>query len=340
MKEKGSHEKFSVEDIRPASLTAKQAEKFSSDISRLLRRKSEFVSVACPACQTLRSRPAFRKQDLQFVECEECETVYMNPRPTLDILAEYYSTSENYEYWNTVLFPATEEARREKIFRPRVSRILEICRRNSVGTGCLVEVGAGYGIFCEEIGKAGVFQRVIAIEPTPSLAERCRAKGLEVIEKPVEKVRLDAIADVVASFEVIEHLFSPMEFIRSCHEMLVPNGMLVLTCPNIKGFDMMVLRERSSAVDVEHMNLFHPGSLGSLVGSLGFEVLEMQTPGQLDVELVRNSVLAGEFDIDGHPFLKRVLFDDWERIGNNFQKFLSENLLSSHMWIVAKKRQK
>ena len=218
-------------------------------------------------------------------------------------------------------------------------RIADICRRNGIDTGNLLEVGAGFGTFCEEIKRIGFFQHVIAVEPTPELAETCRRRGLEVIEKPIEKVHLQTDkVDVVVSFEVIEHLFSPQDFLNSCASVVRPGGLLVITCPNVNGFDIIVLKALSDSVDVEHLNYFHPKSLAHLVEECGFEPLEVLTPGKLDAELVRKKILSGKLDISSQPFLKQILIDEWERIGNCFQQFLADNWLSSHMWIVARKK--
>jgi len=67
------------------------------------------------------------------------------------------------------------------------------------------------------------------------------------------------------------------------------------------------------------------------------EVLEAETPGKLDAEIVRKRVLSGLIDLSAQPFLRRVLVDEWDRLGGVFQRFLAENSLSSHMWIVARK---
>jgi 2-polyprenyl-3-methyl-5-hydroxy-6-metoxy-1,4-benzoquinol methylase len=251
----------------------------------------------------------------------------------------YYATSENYAYWNNYIFPASENARREKIFRPRAERVVETCQRHNVRTSVLMEVGAGFGTFCEEVQRLKVFQRVIAIEPTPDLSETCRRKGLEVIQKPIEQVRLDDVeaVDVIATFEVIEHLFSPRQFLQGCASVLAPGGLIIITCPNVKGFDIGVLQALSGAVDVEHLNYFHPGSLSRLLAECGFETLEALTPGKLDAELVRKRILAGELDVSSQPFLRQVLVDEWESVGHKFQDFLANNLLSSHMWLVARK---
>jgi 2-polyprenyl-3-methyl-5-hydroxy-6-metoxy-1,4-benzoquinol methylase len=326
-------------EIRPDELMGAQAERFANDIGRLLQRRDEFVSVSCPACGADDFQGAFEKYALTYVTCRVCETMYINPRPSPAVLEHYYATSENYWYWNKYIFPASEGVRREKIFRPRADRVAEICKRHNVRTNVLMEVGAGFGTFCEEVQRLKTFQRVIAIEPTPDLAETCRKKGLEVIQRPIEQVRLNEgeVVDVIATFEVIEHLFSPRDFLRSCASVLGPGGLIIITCPNVKGFDVVVLEGLSDTVDVEHLNYFHPDSLSNLLRESGFEVLEAMTPGKLDAELVRKKTLAGGFDLSTQPFLRDVLIDRWEQVGTAFQQFLADNLLSSHMWLVAKK---
>ena len=323
--------------IRPADHAAEQTRRYEADVARLMARADEFVDVGCPACSGSDRRPRFTKYGLAYHTCTGCETVYVSPRPTPALLKDYYENSENYAFWNAVIFPASEAVRRERIFRPRVERTIALAERHGVRRGTLVEVGAGFGTFCEELRARDAFDRVVAIEPTPDLAATCRARGVEVIESRIEDAGLGETADVVASFEVIEHLFEPAEFLVACRGMLRPGGLVVLTCPNIKGFDIDVLGAGSPAVDAEHLNYFHPASLGLLLERHGFEVLEAQTPGRLDADIVRNRVLSGAHTLsDG--FLRRVLVHEWDRVGENFQQFLVDQGLSSNLWIVARKR--
>ena len=325
-------------EIRPDRLRAEQLKRFKSDIARLVARRKEFVAVPCPACGESRSRSSLKKYGFIYRVCLGCETMYTSPRPSPAVLRWYYETSTNYQYWNTHIFPASEEARRAKIFRPRAERLADICRSLGVPTRVLLEVGAGFGTFCEEAGKLGVFDRVIAVEPTPPLAETCRRKGLEVIEQPIEDVRFaPGTIDVVAAFEVIEHLFAPRQFIEACAAVLSPGGLLVLSCPNAKGFDVVTLGKHSDTIDVEHLNYFHPESLSALVAGCGFEIVQILTPGQLDAELVRKKILAADWDVTSQPFLKQILIDEWDRLGDAFQEFLAAHRLSSHMWLVARK---
>lgn len=326
-------------DIRPLDLMDGQRIAATTDLGRMLSRRSEFVEVDCPACGSAKRTAKFAKNGINYVNCAGCQTFYVSPRPSPDVLDWFYSESPNYAYWNSHIFPASEPARRQHIFRPRVDRLLEICAKYGISTEALLEVGAGFGTFGSELMARSVFERVVGVEPTPGLAETCRQRGIEVLEKPVEHITVDEAGqfDVIVSFEVIEHLFSPKEFVGHMHRLLRPGGLMMLTCPNGQGFDIETLGPLSGSVDHEHLNYFNPSSLSEMLTRAGMEVLESFTPGKLDAELVRNQVLTGAFSLAGQPFLQKLLIEEWEQHGAAFQEFLVARGLSSNLWVVARK---
>lgn len=329
---------LSETELCPPDLLAGQEAAFARDVARLRARASEFVRVACPACGARDARPAIVKWGFRWMACRGCATRYMDPRPSEAVMADYYRDSENYAYWAEHIFPASEAARREKVQRPWLERILGYCAAEGVPTGTLVEAGPGFGTFAALATATGAFDRVVAVEPTPQLAAACRARGVEVVEARVEEAAPHLTpADVVAAFEVIEHLFDPDRFVADCARLVRPGGLLVLSCPNGLGFDIRTLGPDSLAVDPEHVNLFTPASLAGLLERHGFTVVSSTTPGRLDAEFVREAVLAGRKDLSGEPFLERVLVTEWDRLGEPFQRFLAENGLSSHMWIAARR---
>jgi 2-polyprenyl-3-methyl-5-hydroxy-6-metoxy-1,4-benzoquinol methylase len=323
------------EDIRPARLMADKASAVEADKRFLLNRRDRWVEVPCPACGAGEGTEFGRKEGWVYRDCVACRTIYASPRPSAELLGEFYACSENYAYWNAHVFPATEEARRKSMFRPRAERTIEYCRRHGVRTGTLLEVGAAFGTFCTEVRDRGVFEQVVALEPTPDLAETCRARGFEVIEQPMESVEREAFADVLAAFEVIEHVFDPALFVETCRRLLRPGGLLVLSCPNGRGFDNAVLGVRSGTFDHEHLNYFHPASLAALVARCGCEVVEVETPGKLDVDLVSKAVERGDVDLSAQPFLAELFMHGTEEARAAFQDFLAANGLSGHMWIAA-----
>jgi 2-polyprenyl-3-methyl-5-hydroxy-6-metoxy-1,4-benzoquinol methylase len=329
---------LSEEEIRPDHLMKQKEWCIESDRSFLLERKDEWTATACPACDSNAKSKYGTKNGFNYEECDNCKTVYTTPRPSLNLLHRFYKQSKNYEFWNKQIFPATEDARKKRIFRPRAARLIHYCQQHNITPGTLMEIGAAFGTFCEEAKALDFFREIIAVEPTPDLAETCRSKGFHTVELPIELITKESTADTITAFEVIEHLFDPRSFINKCSMLLRPNGLLVLTCPNARGFDTLTLKLLSSTFDHEHLNYFNPKSLELLVESCGLEVLDVQTPGELDADIVRNRVMEGKLDIADQPFLQEVLVNDWDSLGRVFQAFLSSNKLSSHMWLVAKKK--
>jgi SAM-dependent methyltransferase len=202
-----------------------------------------------------------------------------------------------------------------------------------------IEIGPGFGTFSALAKDSGFFSTVSVVERTPSMAEACRAKGLHVIESTLEEVTNEVFqaADVVVCFEVIEHIFEPIEFLAGVSRMLKPGGLFMFTCPNGKGFDTEMLREASPSVDTEHVNLFNPQSAAVLLNRAGFEVLHTETPGRLDVEIVRRAVLAKEVDLTEDAFWRTLLIEKFDAMGVNFQRFLVEHKLSGNMRVIARK---
>lgn len=326
---------FKETDIRPDEIIEKQIDYIEIDRKRLLSKKKDFIEVCCPACDKNNSNISFVKNKLKYVACNNCGTLYINPRPTFEILGEFYAQSAVYEYWNKFIYPMSDEKRREFIYRPRVERIVGICKKYNKKKVTLMEIGAGPGSFCEEAKLSGFFKNIIAVEPTKDGAESCRKKGINVLEEQIENVSLKpGSIDIIVAFEVIEHLFSPKDLLINCSRLLRKGGLIILSCPNIMGFDNLVLGSSSPSIDHEHLNYFNPHSLAHLIRNCGFHVLEILTPGKLDAEIVRKQVLKGKFSLSNQPFLHKVLIENWNDLGIKFQEFLSDNLLSSHMWAV------
>lgn len=327
----------SPEQLRPPALMAEKEQFLEMDREFLRTNRHRWVLVACPACGLDLPVSFGEKHGFPFVSCSDCGTAYMSPRPDAALLAAFYQQSANYRFWNKHIYPASAATRLERIFRPRAKQILALLADAGIEARTLVEVGAGHGLFCEALRDTGAIPRIIAIEPTPDLAGTCRSKGLETLEAVIEAVPDDLRADVAVSFEVIEHLFEPEGFVRACGHMLPSGGLLVLSCPNVQGFDMQLLGLLSDSFNHQHLNYFHPNSITRLLRRCGFETMSVRTPGQLDAAMVRNKVLAGSYDLSERPFLRHVLLEHWEELGGGFQDFLAASGLSSHMWVVARK---
>ncbi len=325
-------------DIRPDDLMDEQKKRMLADIDYLLGFRDQFVDVGCPACKSTSYRFVFEKFSMNYNTCEDCDTLYISPRPTPEILGKFYANSVNYEYWATHIFPASEEARTEKIFRPRAERVRDLCAKYDMAPETMVEIGAGFGTFGSEVEKLHLVDRFVAVEPSNSLAKKCSDRGLETMNMPIEETNFeDNSVDVVCSFEVIEHIFDPSSIFETCHRILRPGGLVIVTNPNGHGFDVVAAPQHSTTVDVEHLNYYNPKSMRVMFERTGFEVVEVMTPGVLDAELLHKMFVSGEMKKEDNPFLYQILVEKWEETRDDFQEFLVKHNLSSHMWTIARK---
>ena len=330
---------LSISEIRSDEYLDLQVSAYQRDLERLHARLGDFVQVVCPACGADDATARFEKYRCQFVECRSCSTLYMSPRPSPQIMEEYYRNSENYAVWNQYIFPKSEASRREKICHPNLERIIEECRSRCLVRPSLLEIGPGFGTFAALASESGFFDKVTVVERTADMVAACQAKGLNVIDSTLEALH-DAeadFADLAVCFEVIEHIFDPTLFLKAVNKILNPGGLFMFTCPNGAGFDTMLLQSLSQAVDTEHVNLFNTQSIATLLSRCGFEILSIETPGRLDVELVRRAVLAGKFDITDQPFLQELLVNRFDELGMPFQQFLVQHGLSGNMRVFARK---
>lgn len=314
---------------RYVELSAKDAVTYFGDTSRL--------SVACVGCGGIQSSHQFDKNGFAYARCVDCGTLFQSPRPSIAAFEGFYRQSESSRYWAEIFFPAVAEIRREKIFRPRVERLARVLGQKGIPVESLIDVGAGYGIFLDEWRRRLPQTKVLAIEPSASLAQECRAKGFAVVEDIVENVvDHDNSADLVTCFEVLEHVYDPLEFVRILMRLARPGGFVFVSTLGIDGFDLQVLWEKSSQISPpHHINFLSVQGFEQLFQRAGLVDITVSTPGQLDVDIVRNAVKRDPVLLDGQRFLQNLLTND-DKAGA-FQSFLVEQRLSSHVWVIGRK---
>lgn len=326
-------------DIRPPELLAQYLELACRDNERFLSDHSAFIDVPCPACGSQQVAPSFVKQGFSYCTCSDCSSLYMTPRPTDEHLNAFMAQAESVKFWSTDFYRQTADARRKMIFQPRAKSIAELAKRLEVADDAtFVDIGSGYGILLEEVERLGVFGDVSGIEPSPDLVEDCRAKGFSVREQTLEDAQGAPInASFMTAFEVLEHVNDPLCFLLALKAALRPGGVALLTTLTASGFDIQTLWESSKAVyPPHHINLLSIEGYGKLIERAGLELVEITTPGVLDVDIVRNAFLSNP-DLEGNRYAKTIALDASIEQRAAFQTFLKDNMLSSHLRLVVRR---
>ena len=298
---------------------------------------SKFVSINCPACNGGRTANEFEKFSFHYAQCLDCGTLYASSRPTAEHLLDYYAHSESQKYWVNTMLALTGDKREQSILRPNLQRIEMFLSERSRKPKTVLDVGASNGTFLCALQENHPDVSLIAIEPGEIAAANCRMRGIKVYEDFVENVagQDGAQGDLVTCFEVFEHVQDPLKFAQALSDVTAPGGMAVITCLGVDGFDIQLLWDKSLAVMPPfHLNFLSRRGMETLFAKAGFDEVEVLTPGRLDVEIVRKSIERGVVPENISRF-EALLLSQGDDTLAEFQKFLADRKLSSHVWILA-----
>lgn len=297
----------------------------------------EFEDIACPACGSP-GEYIFTKYGFRHRSCLNCQTTFCSPRPPENLLSTYYNSYHAPQMWTKLLLQ-TDERRKELQYQPRVQKI--VSRLEAMGYapgGLAVDLGAGNGTFARCLLETGFFNDVTCLDLSEDCIRVCEKKGLRSILGDISHLDTESV-DLICMNDFIEHVFDPAFTIQHCRRVLMNNGFVSIATPNGMGFDFLILKELTRNITPpEHLNYFNPRSLNLLLSAHGFETVLMQTPGVLDVEIIRKEIESGFSLIEKNEFLHMLFRMGFETL-ENFQKFISENLLSSHMLCLVQKKE-
>lgn len=302
-------------DIRPPELFDEYLARMREEASAAFGDPGRLHAVPCPACGGTDPAPAFVKDGFAYAACRACETLFATPRPSADDLGAFRDGSEALRFWRERFLRDTAAARRTGVHAQRVRWLAGLAEELLPPDRpvAVAVAGAEAEAVAEEARALERFAGVEAFDPGAGVPE----------------------ADVVAVLDVLQQLHDPRAFVAAAHAALRPGGLLLATMPTASGFDVQVLREQSANVYFpQQINLLTVEGVERLGADHGFELVELSTPGQLDVGIVAHALSQGA-DVD--RFARYLLTHRDDRALRSFQEFLQQHLLSSHLRVALRK---
>jgi hypothetical protein len=319
------------EQIRPASLFDSYLSLAAEDAAWLAS-SSTWESINCWACDAKISH-AFTKFCFNFGECEVCRSIIANPRPSATDISRFYSEGKSPRFWATDFYRVTAESRRDLLWKPKAKEVAELVRGLPKTPDWICDIGAGFGIFLEELSKFLPEAELLAIEPTPSLAKELRNKKINVIEKFLGDVNRNDLPPgngFFTSFELLEHLHNPLLFLEAVRKLCAEGGAFLGTTLSSWGLDIQLLREHSKAIfPPHHLQILSPKAIRGLASKAGFKNVEISTPGKLDVDIAfKNLPLIAD------RFWRLFLSESDPKDRERMQELIASSGFSSHMWCL------
>jgi 2-polyprenyl-3-methyl-5-hydroxy-6-metoxy-1,4-benzoquinol methylase len=175
---------------------------------------------ACDLCGS--TRLATISSEAKVVECLACGYRFVAPRPSQAEIASSYSEPDFYDGW------IEDDAGRTRMWSKR----LDLLKRAGSNVR-LLDIGAGIGTFLS-IARDRLGWNVAGTEVSTAAVGIARERySLDIQLGWAEDLALaPGSFDVITLWHVLEHVPSPSQTLKLCHDLLRPNGLLGIAVPN------------------------------------------------------------------------------------------------------------
>jgi 2-polyprenyl-3-methyl-5-hydroxy-6-metoxy-1,4-benzoquinol methylase len=109
--------------------------------------------------------------------------------------------------------------------------------------------------------------------------------------------------DLIALSDLLEHVPSPLSFLREVWKILKPGGMIMIVTPNAASLTERLMRGKWSHYKSEHLYYFSPSTIEACLIQVGFVPIAIkQAPKYLNLDYI-----IRQFTNYPHPLLTPVL---------------------------------
>jgi len=146
-------------------------------------------------------------------------------------------------------------------------------------TGKILDIGCDVGHFLREAQKRG--WEVYGTEYTDEPIKKCRAYGIHMNKGKLDPTWYNrGMFDIVTSFEVIEHIYNPVEEVRNINMVLREGGLFYLTTPNFNSLERYFLKSKYTIIQYpDHLSYYTRNTLNYLLKRNGFKKSKITTTG-------------------------------------------------------------
>lgn len=219
----------------------------------------------CHLCDSSKIYPLTGYEQNYLVKCSSCHFVFCQRRPSENELKAHYSLYQRANVISEITL---------KRYNVLLDELEPYRKMNNI-----IDVGCGDGFFLEAARKRK--WNVFGTEFTQEAIEVCLGKGIEMSASPLGLRNYKAeFFDVITSFEVIEHINTPMDEIKAFSTILRKGGVVYITTPNFNSISRDILNSKWNMIEYpEHLSYFTTQTLSYLFRKSNFKRLEISTTG-------------------------------------------------------------
>lgn len=292
------HIPVDVSKMRKKDFLKSQRENEKKKLKQIEKKHGWKEVLRCPLCKSRKYEIELAKYKSPLVKCGNCQLRY-HKKIAADLDDVYgdekyvlYTKGESREHF---LY------RKNRFGKERVQILKQVC--GDLSKKRILDVGCGNGFFLAAAKEESKY--CLGSEISKINIERGRKNtGLPIYSDRLENFP-EKDFDIIVSFDVLEHVENPVEFVQSIKNLLKPKGCIFMYTPNFDSFSIKVMGEYSSLIDpTAHVILFNRTSIEKLAELMNMKVAYYATRG-MDI----NSILSYQYHLTRKhdPFLKKWL---------------------------------
>jgi len=212
--------------------------------------------------------------EFPYVRCRTCGLIYLHVRPTQEEIQQYYPP-EYLPYRKAIQderYPWMRKARRRNI--NTYCRIVQ--ESTNLKKGRVLDIGCSTGIFLDAMRDQGWDTK--GVETSENAVQYARQRfNLDVFHGQLNDLQSEpGYFDAITMWNVVEHLYHPLETIVETFHLLKPGGVLLLVFPSWESTDRRLFGTCWVGFDApRHLFVFTQPVITKMLSSVGYEIIQL-----------------------------------------------------------------
>lgn len=213
----------------------------------------------------------YTKVPVKMYKCEDCNVIW---HESVKNLEEYYESAE----YRNELEGTTEEQDFYRLHDGESMQKFMITGTTVFRNKVVADIGCGCGAFLDFI--KGVAKKIIAIEPSEVYRKIMDKKGFVTFPYATSaSEKYSEGVDVITSFDVIEHVESPEEFMKDAYCLLSTGGQAIIGTPTeapVMRSLLGTVYEQKQLFSTQHPWVLSEKSLSIIAERAGFKNIKIK----------------------------------------------------------------
>lgn len=262
---------------------------------------------------------------LEYCRCASTGSLFLREAAAPDRWASLLEEVSRHRQSPDAFHSDLSEARAENVYQPKLEWIQSTLRLQGLALPRVIEVATPPSDFSGLLGASRTFADVVTISESELAGGGDRAEPGS-----------SGPAHAAVLLESLDRVADPIALVTAVAGRLATGGLIFVTAQVASGFDIEVLGLRDLYLyPPDRTNCFSLAGLEQVLRGAGFTIVELSTPGVLDVEVVL-AHLRHDPSIPVSGFERRLLASDPDA-RQQFQTFLQQNRMSSFARVVGRK---